>query len=58
MTSREITASDILAALKDGDPSAFIGEQGEFFVVDGTFNLRVVAERLSEMLETRSASHG
>ena len=52
-----VTAADLLAALKEDDPEAFIGEQErDCFVIDGRFNLRAVATRLSEMLDRQSAS--
>ena len=51
-----VTAADLLAALKESDPQAFTAEQErDWFVIDGKFNLREVAERLSERLQRQSA---
>jgi hypothetical protein len=56
-TVKRLSAADVLAALKESDPEAFIGEQERGrFVIDGKFDLRAVAERLSEMPDKQPAS--
>jgi hypothetical protein len=53
----KLDADDVLTALKECDPAAFISEQErDWFVIDGKFDLSAVAARLSERLQKRSAS--
>lgn len=56
---RQLTADELLAALRASEDYAFVAEhESGWFVIDGRFNLAAAAAKLSERQETQRGGGG